>query len=285
MYIRKHIVKECALLNIDLLKDGIFDSAVVPTMIMQLRNQCSNKSIIRCSQGGLHNYYSIKQDFFLKTDLNVFNLDLNDETAIFLELVTKDTIPLKEVAKVSNAINTGNMLAYLYDKPAKGLIKVLKGASIHKWNYQHMGLYLNPSFEEFVSVGDIAVMNSPKLMMKRIGVYPEVCYDDTGIAAFHTVHTIRIIDKQYSPFYILALLNSRLIGKIFRLRVPLKGDVFPEFRVFDLNKQIPIKRLSSKEQKPLVEIAKLICEKASLGLDVSDNEEDLNLLVDKTYGL
>ena len=53
-------------------------------------------------------------------------------------------------------------------------------------------------------------------------------------------------------------MNSTLMGKIFRMRVPLKGDVFPEFRVFDLNQQIPIKICDKKKQENIVDLVNKI---------------------------
>ena len=72
----------------------------------------------------------------------------------------------------------------------------------------------------------------------------------------------------------MALLNSKLIGYIFRLRVPLKGNVFPEFRVFDLNKQIPIKIAPQHIQKEMVNLVNQI-------LDNTGNIEMLEKQIDQ----
>ncbi len=80
----------------------------------------------------------------------------------------------------------------------------------------------------------------------------------------------------------MALLNTKLIGYIFRLRVPLKGKVFPEFRVFDLNKQIPIKITSRKEQ---AEIVKYVNEILAHEDEITMLEEKINQYVYSLYGL
>ena len=80
----------------------------------------------------------------------------------------------------------------------------------------------------------------------------------------------------------MALLNTKLIGYIFRLRVPLKGKVFPEFRVFDLNKQIPIKIASRKEQ---AEIVKYVNEILAHEGEITMLEEKINQCVYSLYGL
>lgn len=288
MKCREYIVQNTRILNLDLLKDGVFKSAVVPTMIMGLSNRkARNDNSIRCSKNGIGDFYPIKQSSFLTTEANVFNLDLDENTALFIKKTQENCILLGDIARISRAFNVGDYERFLSDTYQDGFIKVLKGASISKWIYEYKGLFLKPVFGEFVSCGDVEVLNSPKLMMKRIGVYPNVCYDDSGIAGLDTIYTIRILSKDYSPLYVMGLLNSKLIGIIFRKRVPLKGNVFPEFRIFDLNKQIPIKKATASQQNPIINIVKQIVKiKQNDPLaDVSSFEREIDQKVYELYCL
>ena len=79
----------------------------------------------------------------------------------------------------------------------------------------------------------------------------------------------------------MALMNSKLLGYVFRLRVPLKGDVFPEFRVFDLNKQIPIKIITLKQQNKFVKLVTQILQ----GKNIAENEKLIDAMVFKLYGI
>lgn len=288
MKCREYIVQNTRILNLDLLKDGVFKSAVVPTMIMGLSNKkARNDNSIRCSKDGIGDFYPIKQSSFLTTEANVFNLDLDENTALFIKKTQENCVLLGDIARISRAFNVGDYERFLSDTYQDDFIKVIKGASISKWIYEYRGLFLKPDFGEFVSCGDIEVLNSPKLMMKRIGVYPNVCYDDSGIAGLDTIYTIRILSKDYSPLYVMGLLNSKLIGIIFRKRVPLKGNVFPEFRIFDLNKQIPIKKATASQQNPIINIVKQIVNiKQNDPLtDVSSFEREIDQKVYELYGL
>lgn len=241
---------------------------------------------IQCSQGNdLAKKYVINQDSFLKTDANVFNMNLNETVASFIEKTQQGCVLLGDIARVSNGINTGDLSAYLHQSMVPKSFKVLKGGSINKWTYQYNGLYLDDCLDDFVSCGDVETLKCPKLMMKRIGVVPNVCYDEEGIACLHTIHTIRITNKAFSPKYVMALMNSKLVGKIFRLRVPLKGDVFPEFRVFDLNQQIPIKKTSESLQSQIVAKVDAILTKCQIGESIAHEEMDLDLLLYKLYDL
>jgi hypothetical protein len=127
----------------------------------------------------------------------------------------------------------------------------------------------------------------PKLMMKRVGIYPNVCYDETGIAGLDTIYTIRLLTKSYSPLYVMGLLNSKLIGVVFRKRVPLKGNVFPEFRIFDLNQQIPIKKATSSQQQQIIDVVNeiLAAKQANPNADTIPQEQEIDRIVYHLYGL
>jgi len=290
MKCRKHIVENNSIVRLNLLKDGVFESAIVPTMIMCVQKVKKSNNIIVCSQGKLEKFYTIKQNVFLDTEANVFNLDLLSHVVDFVNKTQENCTFIENIARVSRAINIGNYSKYLFeniDENNKQYIKVLKGASIKKWYYTFEGFYLRKNFHEFISCGDLETLSKPKLMMKRIGKYPEVCYDETGIAGLDTIYTIRVTDSNFSALYLLALLNSKLIGHIFRLRVPLKGDVFPEFRIFDLNKQIPIKIISITKQQPVITLVSQILDakKENPHADTSKWENEIDQLVYQLYEL
>lgn len=288
MYCREYIVKQCTISILNLLKDGVFEMAVVPTMIMNIQNKrASDNHRIVCSQNDTHKTYKIKQKAFLQTEANVFNLDLDEETEAFVHKTELDCERLGDIAKISRAINVGDYSKYLFEEPNTGYIKVLKGASIYKWTYEYKGYYLKPCFSEFVSCGDIDTLKMPKLMMKRVGIYPNVCYDETGIAGLDTIYTIRLLTKSYSPLYVMGLLNSKLIGVVFRKRVPLKGNVFPEFRIFDLNQQIPIKKATSSQQQQIIDVVNeiLAAKQANPNADTIPQEQEIDRIVYHLYGL
>lgn len=288
MYCREYIVKQCTISILNLLKDGVFEMAVVPTMIMNIQNKrASDNHRIICSQNDTRKTYKIKQKAFLQTEANVFNLDLDEETEAFVHKTELDCERLGDIARISRAINVGDYSKYLFEEPNIGYIKVLKGASIYKWTYEYKGYYLKPCFNEFVSCGDIDALKMPKLMMKRVGIYPNVCYDETGIAGLDTIYTIRLLTKSYSPLYIMGLLNSKLIGVVFRKRVPLKGNVFPEFRIFDLNQQIPIKKATSSQQQQIIDVVNeiLAAKQANPNANTISQEQEIDCLVYHLYGL
>ncbi|OQY00202.1 MAG: hypothetical protein B6I24_00320, partial [Bacteroidetes bacterium 4572_128] len=273
VFLKKYMLYNTNFSNIDLLKDGVFNKAVVPTMIFVLKKEHNENNKILVSKNKLKNNYLIKQDYLKDTENNVFNLELTERNYNFLKKIEKNTIKLGEISTVSNGINTGNLKKYMSKKYKNYYIKILKGRSIKKWKFNFENFYIKKDFSDYVSLGDVKVFQEEKLMMKRIGKKFEVCYDNSGIAALHTVHTIRLTNKKFDIKYILGLLNSKFMSYIFRLKVPLKGDIFPEFRVFDLNNQVVIKDISRKEQSKIIKFVDLIIKEK----DENKNENTKNL--------
>lgn len=66
-----------------------------------------------------------------------------------------------------------------------------------------------------------------------------------------------------------------------------KGGVFPEFRVFDLNQQIPIKNISLAEQESIVSLVEQILEAKAANREdsISVLEAQIDSLVYHLYGL
>ncbi|MDO4190524.1 MAG: hypothetical protein Q4D14_02390, partial [Bacteroidales bacterium] len=64
----------------------------------------------------------------------------------------------------------------------------------------------------------------------------------------------------------------------------IKGDVFPEFRVFDLNQQIPVHVASEEKQKEIVAIVDNILNVSDTNL-ISEAEKKLDIIIYKLYNL
>ena len=85
----------------------------------------------------------------------------------------------------------------------------------------------------------------------------------------------------------MGLLNSKLTGVVFRKRVPLKGNVFPEFRIFDLNQQIPIKKATLSQQQLIIDVVNeiLAAKLANPDANTLAQEQELDRLVYHLYDL
>ncbi len=99
------------------------------------------------------------------------------------------------------------------------------------------------------------------------------------------VYGIRIINSEFDPKYILALLNSKLLDFFYKKRFSTKKeDAFPEIQTY-LYEQLPIPRISQTQQKQFVDIVDCILKAKAGGKDTLNQENRIDVMVYHLYEL
>ena len=78
-----------------------------------------------------------------------------------------------------------------------------------------------------------------KLLSRQIGRYPDFAIDKRGYQCLNTMFMINIFDPQYSPLFVLGILNSRLVRKYWLDHFYDQRRTFPKIKGTYL-KQLPI---------------------------------------------
>ncbi len=78
-----------------------------------------------------------------------------------------------------------------------------------------------------------------KLLSRQIGQYPDFAIDKRGYQCLNTMFMINIFDAQYSPLFVLGILNSRLVRKYWLDHFYDQRRTFPKIKGTYL-KQLPI---------------------------------------------
>jgi hypothetical protein len=103
-------------------------------------------------------------------------------------------------------------------------------------------------------------IKTPAILMKKICFVPTATILQTnGGIPINTVYVIHPKNKMVKPEYLLAVLNSSLIGYYSRKKyatTAMRGG-FIELRTFEIE-SIPIKRISESAQEPIVHLVKKI---------------------------
>ena len=121
----------------------------------------------------------------------------------------------------------------------------VKGAALTGWRILYRGIdvekYRLAIPGEFVHYGpwlaaprDESLFESPKILMRRTDDRLMSCIDRDSAIAVNSCHVIKFKPNcsRYSLHYLLALLNSRLLQRIFELQNPqMVGKVFAEIKV------------------------------------------------------
>ncbi|MCX7425774.1 MAG: hypothetical protein NTW96_09165 [Planctomycetia bacterium] len=90
------------------------------------------------------------------------------------------------------------------------------------------------------------LMQRPKILLRQTSAVLRACYEDAGYYCQNSVFLIH--SSQINLKLLLGLLNSRLIGFVYRLRNPQAGKVFAEIKP-SVIKELPICRIDPRDKK------------------------------------
>jgi hypothetical protein len=307
----------------------IFESAVVRTCIFQLIKKNANKNKIKVIEINCHDdaykfsdrmYDHLSQEVFKSTDENNFRINLTNEKIKILGKIKQKFLQVYDICSVNYGLRPVSLIKgqdkYFFIKkenPRDKYKKYFEGKNMGNWmvkessfiDYQSKIMY-NPMFPELFENEKLAGLCTLSDIEKLRFVY-----DNTGIYCNHSVviltlwHKLEEINystikrtitkdkiktsKNFSYKYLQAILNSRII-KFYVKELLYDGTHFYPNHI----KQLPIKNISSKNQKPFIEIVDKILSitKSSDYLENSDKqakvheyERQINQMVYKLYGL
>ncbi len=293
--LRESLLNNTYMLKIVQFGDGVFTEAIVPTCVLVIQKTNKKNSAIEIIynvndfiNGNYKTKYINQKTFLLNSDYT-FNLELNDADYKIIKKINDDTVKIKEVIDVKEGVKTGNDKVFLSAQPFKNLsYQVLKGRDIEKYFYTPK-LYIcydvdrlsRPQKKEHFLVPE-------KLLIRRIGKNIIATYDNKQIFCVHTLYTARLLkSSKYSIKFVLGLLNSKLYKYIYDKSLTIKGDIFPEVRIYSIN-NLPVKKIdftdpikTALHDKIVNSVDQIIDAKKRLPVITTD--KDKNFYVNKCY--
>lgn len=296
------------------LGEDVFD-AVVPTAISMVKgnrynayNQIKFSDISDASKypGAIEllNFKLTEQKMFLETPNNIFteNIRINKEGEEFLENV----LDMKDGGFKYQRINVGlsqkgnndlaERLFYAGKKRKQSDIKIMIGKDINQ-----NGFILSPKEERFL-VGNYEsilrdneivyynkeLMRAPiKIIWRQTAPYFIGCVLKNDTMFGNTIQGGVIKDKFtkiISPYYLLGLLNSKLLRALYSNAVKETGRVFPQVKLEKL-RPLPIKIIDKQAQQPVIAVVEKIIAKMDEEADVSKLMNQLDQMVYNLYAL
>ncbi|MDZ7725940.1 MAG: TaqI-like C-terminal specificity domain-containing protein [candidate division KSB1 bacterium] len=114
---------------------------------------------------------------------------------------------------------------------------------------------LKPIAKRFISYGKWlaeprfpAPFEREKLVLRQTSDRIRATYDSNGFYNLNNVYNIEMTDKRYNLFYVLGIINSKLMVYLYQEIVPEKGRVFAEIKKVNLIK-IPIRKIDFENPK------------------------------------
>lgn len=238
----------------------------------------------------------------------VFDIHAGGENKTILKKLRSGTTKLESIAHVRTGVmgfEYWRMESFIREGNYAGHIRIITNGQINRYAFvfnKKVNLYKKVFRNPHLDVEKAPINENTKrlFLQKKIiirGVARKLSaqFDDEGFGVLVAVHTAIPKDPNYNPFYLLALLNSSLfnwyhIAKFYTARIPMGSLKYP----ISFLKQLPIKAISTEQQKPLIELVDKILtitkdedylQNEEKQKDVQQYEEKINQMIYEIYGL
>jgi len=234
---RRMFLKNTTIKNIIELGDRVFPDVQMPTCLFLYSKSFpkDNDIHLRVRVGKHMKDYYIKQDSFL----NIPGVPLDPQAGTLLPSVMKCSLLLKKISKINRGIEIGKDKVHRTQK--KDVLPVLSGDEVQRYVPEGLVFVSREIVQTFSKSPEIFA--PPKLIIRETGGILLGCFDNRGFLTLRTLHNVRIIHKMISEKYILSLLNSKLLQRVFEFCFKQAGDIFPKIRITQEH-QLPIRRIS-----------------------------------------
>ena len=250
--LRKLILEKTSINTIIKYNEIVFAEAGVDVVTILLSNFKikNNKINILSSKNKTLTVIDKKeQEIWENDELKVFNL--NKELSIKLE----NTILLDKIYSVTFGLQTKDKSKYVSEIKSPEWEECYTGKNISRYFLSKANLYFlnNPSEVKAGGSWNMKLHKSKKIVVRQVGnPEPVFAYDDKKIPSLNTMYNIVNIDKNFDDFYILSILNSKLMKKYWLSKYNDNKDLFPKIKGYQL-KELPIKKISLEAQQPFIE--------------------------------
>ncbi len=258
-----------------------FKSAIVDTLVFVTGNsRPDSEAVLNISVD--ERAYKRKLSTFLSNDLNKIDYRNSEEDRKLLNKILNHRALLGDIAIVKAGVKLyekGKGNPPQIDKTLKERPYTVKGNRPPGWQNLYRGKnierYKISEVDEFVNYGPwlAAPRNSKlfekvKILMRRTDDHILACIDSDSAIAVNSCHIISLKNEtNLSLLYILGLINSRLMQKIFALQNPqMVNKVFAEIKVVYVER-FPIRTIDFSNSSDKVRHARMV-ELVELMLDL-----------------
>lgn len=253
LILEEFLIKEMYDLGLD-----VFEDVVVESLIFSFeknKNKNNYKTTIKVQRDRHEDISSPSEIYELnidqlarKNDDLSFNIYLSPATLTIIEKVREGTVPLKSICYSTVGINTGYIKSELTaDKKVDARYhKMLNGKDIGRHLINWPGEWIMYDVDFVKAQGDRGrslpeqrIFEEDKILVQRTrrGLKRKLvcCYDSEKYYNLNRLSNIVLNDKEFSLYYVYALLNSTLLDYYF-------NKVFNEYEVKPTHlSQLPIK--------------------------------------------
>lgn len=263
--IRRWLIKENNLIEIDSFENQVFANAVVDSVIIIFKNEKANNnhflSRYNCSLDNLSSISprQIPNTYVLQSPSNQFDLNYDYGTDFTISKIRNNSVHLELIADTKDGIIQSKIpdLLFLKEKINENCKKLLFGKDIEQYKLTYNGHWVHYDIELMKKEED--KRGGGGLRMRNEGVFERSkiltrqtadriigTLDELGEYYYsNTLHGTHITDSKYHPKFVLAQLNSDVINFYYKKTTNEEGKVFAQIKI-ELLKMMPIKLIDDQ---------------------------------------
>ncbi len=237
--LRKMFLQKVKIAHIVELGDKVFIGVQMPTCLFLYKKDLPEKNFISFESTLVEEN---KKSTFVSQDsfLTVLGKCFDAQVGLLLPKILRNYVSLGEIATISRGIEIGKHELKKVQSKVNNLA-ILSGDGTKKYLLGNRA-FINAEMAKRFNK-ESAIFAAPKIMIRETGSILSACFDEDGILTLRTLHNVHITDKKVNEKYILALLNSKVLQRIFELCFKQSGEIFPKIRISQ-ERQLPIPRIS-----------------------------------------
>jgi len=302
--LRQFVLKQ---LNVNILNfyKRVFESADVDSAIVFFKKNNIDTTDEKIELAEWEEKYTligkIEKEKILNPKDFVINIDAlkRNETFDLLDKIENNSVPLSTFAKVKcglGAYGNGdgippqtkemikNRVYHSKNKEDDDWYKYIEGEDVKRyecsWN-KHEYLKYGKHLRE--PRNDWNLFSTPRILVRQIPSSLPYCINACYVEGtfLNDRNSMNIVYIKISPFYLLGVLNSRLISYWFAHKFgKLQRGIFPQFKINELAR-FPIPNISLEKQQPIISIVNKIIssKKKNPSIDTMNLEKDIDALV------
>lgn len=239
--------------------DGVFKDAVVESatvILTKSRDADGQCRAVRIRKGETVVDHIIEKRSWLEDEFYRIIVDLDKNAQQLLKKLRKQSGTFEQLCTITWGIKpyqvgygdppqTREMLEnriYHSDKPkGKDWKPLLVGSDVNRYSLRFPGNQFIKYGKWLMYPSNESLMQQPKILMRQTSDILRACYDDNGYYCQNSVFIVH--SNEVNLKYLLGLLNSKLLGFVYKLGNPQIGKVFAEIKP-SVMKQLPIRTIN-----------------------------------------
>ena len=273
--LRQYILSSCDIMKIAIHEEVFKSASVDVATIILKKDKTKEHSVIIEKENQIdhtfRHYTTIQQSLWEKDKDFVFNINKTKEINL------SNTVKLASIFNTYFGIQAFDRSSSIsFERKDETYLPIIDGEDVLPYMYAKPKKFFHYKKENIKSGGDWNVYNIDRIVVRQIGKLPVVGLSKAGVLASNTLYSLWSKTGDFSLYYILCVLNSRLIKHLWKTTYSDNKELFPKIKGYQL-KDLPIKSISLEEQEPFIQLSKQMIE-AHKELEEAKFEQDKKFL-------